>query len=490
MFHSEYLFHSTDLHSIIYLLQEILQFITFQVMSETLCKFYQQGNCRFGNNCKFSHSANKTSSYNKFADPNRFSYVNPEEKLKQKMKQRVGSAESIAEIIMNDFKNWLPSNVWPFSCYSVNSLENIFPELNDLSTEEARYAYLSALNSGSTERHIQEISAAGRKAEEFIASVAKANKEELLVLIRQKLGSEDSNIMSNSVSDNPFGPTHVQSNFGSQNSSVNPFMNKAANSSVFSSQPSFPPSHQHSSNTFGSSSENIFASNSSSSSSGTFTRTSNSSDSMFSSNQNFTQAPDNHANPFISNTNQNFPKESSSDKPAFGNVFAQPEAGQSVFGKTDIQNSGLSQFNSGQNNSMFGEPKQLQNTTGFGNSTSSINNSLVVHNSMGQFLLPQQTSPGISIGENVLDKTCLSIDLGNKKVNSDSSNAENSLVNSIKSESVNPFSTDKTVCDTQTYLEDMSRIPKLSEKDLIQYKSRIFEWGQIPECPPPPELCT
>ncbi|KAL5264066.1 hypothetical protein ACHWQZ_G005235 [Mnemiopsis leidyi] len=449
-----------------------------------------EGTCKFGNNCKFLHSTSNSNSgnvFNRFSDPNRFSYLNPDEKLKQKMKQKVGSVESSAEIVQNDFKNWLPSKVWPFSCYSVNGIEQLFPELKDLSVDEARYAFYNAHTSGSVNQHVNEIVMEGQKIQQFIDLVSKTSRTDIINLIRQKIGTDAENPITNNTSEsqspNVFGsPTNTNGSGVS-----NPFMGNSNSNSPFSSQPGFASNNStvfgsSMSSGFGSNSNNAFALSNKPNQQAPNSNPSN----IFQSSASMNQNTNNLNNPFLAASSSIAPKSdnvfgssstiSQSSFGGNGGGFGFPSFGQSPLSQSNnpppaTGQSLFSQSSSSQQ-SIFGSSNTSFGQTGFGQISNQLSNQ------------PQTNVKAPSNTPNPFSTTDSYAVPQSNQNNDFASNPSSSTPS-------NPFATSAQVTQpvVSNITEDLSRIPKLTEEDLLQYKNISFQWGKIPECPPPPELC-
>jgi hypothetical protein len=253
-------------------------------------------------------------------------------------------------------------------------------------------------------------------------------------------------------------------------------------------------------NKFGSSSKSNFESNSTS-------------NNIFKSSAfaNQTTVSSNQKNPFLSAHAASSPASNSGS----ANVFGSVSSGISTFGTNS---------SSGFGNPSFGQPTIGQSITSqstFGQSSfnqSSANGQHASQSTSGQPAFGM-SSPGhsnVSSGQSLFGKTSTALSAqpnvsSNFQVNQptifntetaavmpkvdDITNSTTSIPNSSASfggisssvPSNNPFA--NVSLQPESIKEDLSSIPKMTEEDLVQYKSSSFEWGKIPECPPPPELC-
>ena len=96
-----------------------------------ICRYWQQGQCRFGNQCKYEHGT-----------PNPGGFIQP--------RAPGGSGDmtnTLVQTVKVDLEQWEKGNQWIFSCYSPAKDTACFPGLDDMSQEELRWeAYTAKIN--------------------------------------------------------------------------------------------------------------------------------------------------------------------------------------------------------------------------------------------------------------------------------------------------------------------------------------------------------
>ncbi|CAB3252864.1 unnamed protein product [Arctia plantaginis] len=108
----------------------------------TVCRFFQQGYCRYGQNCRYDHIYGSKYSY----------HANPQPQAAPP--QSSISDEQLVSQVQADMQSALRGGQWILSCYSPFKEKPIFPGINDLSPEEARLFIYEAKNSNNLEQAI------------------------------------------------------------------------------------------------------------------------------------------------------------------------------------------------------------------------------------------------------------------------------------------------------------------------------------------------
>jgi len=214
-----------------------------------VCKFFAQGNCRYGNNCKFDHvsnsnqynssnqgqnqyqSRNFNSNYNNNNQQNNsnnnYRYnanninnysspqaANPFSKIVSNKvvntpkivdPDNISTNQDFLDFISEDFKLWFNSSAWKLSSYKYNKNAMNLPILQDVSNEEVRFALWEAKKNNRYNEELQQFQIKYNQVIQTIKEIYNPNqptREYLLNYFHESLKKQNLNSTPQKV--NPF----------------------------------------------------------------------------------------------------------------------------------------------------------------------------------------------------------------------------------------------------------------------------------------------
>ncbi|XP_031352979.1 nucleoporin NUP42-like [Photinus pyralis] len=117
-----------------------------------VCRFFLQGNCKFGDMCKFEHQINDVYRYR----GNNTSVLRQEQYPPQPQLD-LTNQNTILSIVKSDMSAAEEGHQWPLSCYSPIKEMPSFPGLEDQSFEEVRLGYYEARGNGTVDQYCQQL---------------------------------------------------------------------------------------------------------------------------------------------------------------------------------------------------------------------------------------------------------------------------------------------------------------------------------------------
>ncbi|CAG4988220.1 unnamed protein product [Colias eurytheme] len=390
-----------------------------------ICKYFQQGCCRYGQNCRYEHVY--SSKYTYHAGSNQ----------QQAPASNTITDEQLINQVHQDIQAALKGGQWILSCYSPYKEKACFPGIADLSPEEARLIIYEAKSNNTLDQAVTYMNNLFKETRQKYEQLVQPSAQIIKILrslyngeaVSSPFGSGNQGFGSNATS--IFRSAVQQDPFKNQQAGV--FSNNA-NQSTFSQQTTNPQSifAQARQNIFGPSQpSNIFQ----------------------------TQPQETTAKSIFAQATQN----------SFGppqqqqqSVFATNQQQQNVFATNQQQNvfatNPQSVFATNQQQSVFA-PNQQQNVF----ATNPQNVFAINQSQQNVFSNNQQQNPfGVQQNQtsNVFQQ------------------------NDVFGVSKNAFQ-QQPVDDSNVY----SKIEDLSQSDLDAFNSAEFKLGFIPEIPPPHSLC-
>ncbi|KAJ1522213.1 hypothetical protein ONE63_002521 [Megalurothrips usitatus] len=151
-----------------------------------VCRYYQQGTCRFGQNCRFEHPSPQYGS----------TYVSPLLRSSQPppnvtaprnvpanhtVRTTMKDARDVHNLIVKDINESEKGGVWPLSCYNFwpAATHSNVPGLEDLSPEEMRHLQMQAQATGTIDACNQQIQQMYQQARARFNSLKIPNPETL-----------------------------------------------------------------------------------------------------------------------------------------------------------------------------------------------------------------------------------------------------------------------------------------------------------------------
>lgn len=278
-----------------------------------VCKFFQQGSCRYGQNCAYEHVYG--SKYNYYANP----------PAQAKTQQTGITDEQLINQVKTDIEAALKGGQWLLSCYAPFKEKPIFPGLIDLSPEESRLFIYEAKSNNDIDRGIS-----------YINNLISENrsKYEQLLQPNAKLVKVLRSLYNGESPSSPFTTQNTESNASTL------FRSAVQNKSIFNqNSPSTPSIFSQVSNA--ANTQAIFTQNNS-----VFSTVNN--QSIFNQNQNsnsFNQPQAKEAKSIFALANQNIFGPQTQSQNGFNNaqnassIFA--TASQNVFGPNETRNDSI-----------------------------------------------------------------------------------------------------------------------------------------------------
>ncbi|KAI4456014.1 nucleoporin-like protein 2 [Holotrichia oblita] len=168
----------------------------------SVCKFFLQGTCKFGDNCKFSHQINDVSQQNHGASI---------------MRQTVANSPQIdtnllVKSVVTDMMNAEKGGHWLLSSYAPFKDKPCFPGFENRSFEEVRYGYYEAMKNGSVEQYKQQLQMTLQEAAMKMKMLQNPTAEIIGMLIQ----IYNTTVGTQNITPAPFGSSQTTSVF-SQN---------------------------------------------------------------------------------------------------------------------------------------------------------------------------------------------------------------------------------------------------------------------------------
>ncbi|PSN32973.1 hypothetical protein C0J52_24870 [Blattella germanica] len=121
-----------------------------------ICKYYQQGTCRFGNSCRFDHVSNYASGDSGFRGrfgnhqyaSNNYYSGNNKQPTTYKAPNSSHHMEDIMKMVVQEVLQSEKGGQWPLSCFAPIKERQCFPGWEDHSPEEIRWMMYEALKNG------------------------------------------------------------------------------------------------------------------------------------------------------------------------------------------------------------------------------------------------------------------------------------------------------------------------------------------------------
>ena len=219
-----------------------------------LCRFWQQGNCRYGDNCRFEHPGKSNGSQNPFSPLNgggNSGGGGVAKTLEEKLSKYNLSLDAMEKDLTTERPTWILSAYGP----GKNAPEQLFGGFpREQSPEEVRLGFYAAKASGNEQQALNSVQQTYQTAEQQMANARQNLKDALAFILAaeekhpnrfdiceqgtqgQPFGVFDS---SNNSAPNPFGAPNPSSSttanpFGSNNNAASsPFGGSAQTTSAF-----------------------------------------------------------------------------------------------------------------------------------------------------------------------------------------------------------------------------------------------------------------
>lgn len=237
-----------------------------------VCKFFLQGNCRYGNSCWNDHPSGGNQGYNLTAqrqlfggprpasgstkvnfrdsfgaNQNPYKWIAPDAKQQQGQGQSAAQQTSATDIVKGlgtEVKTWEASKMWPFSVLGFEKDSPCIPGFEDVSPEELRMEAYEAEKTGNIQSYIQKVEGLVNDLNNKRNELKNPNmtlKQKLISFVddsrRQKPGSSSGHVSLFSGSSGSFGQgtSNSQSGFGGIGSQPAAF-GSSGSQSVFGQQ--------------------------------------------------------------------------------------------------------------------------------------------------------------------------------------------------------------------------------------------------------------
>lgn len=153
----------------------------------TVCKFFLQGNCKYGDRCWYEHPSGGNQGYSVSAqrqlfggsrggsgqkvsfrdsfgqNQNPYRWLNPDAQQQRSTtasSQQSSSAELVKSLSTEVANTWEGGKMWPFTCIAVDKDMDNLPGFEDISPEELRLEAYEALKAGNIKPYVQKVAVA------------------------------------------------------------------------------------------------------------------------------------------------------------------------------------------------------------------------------------------------------------------------------------------------------------------------------------------